>query len=131
MRVVLDTNIWVSGLLWRGLPWRLLRLAALSQVVPCMAPEMLGELAEVQPYERLRPRLQSLRLEAADLVSYAMSLTTFFDVPSGPINDDDVENIMLAHSPKLRKMLDEAEQRIREGGGVSHDDMRALVGQMP
>ncbi len=38
---------------------------------------------------------------------------------------------MLAHSPKLRKMLDEAEQRIREGGGVSHDDMRALVGQMP
>jgi prevent-host-death family protein len=46
-------------------------------------------------------------------------------------NDDDVENIMLAHSPKLRKMLDEAEQRIREGGGVSHDDMRALVGQMP
>ena len=95
MRVVLATNIWDSGLLWRGLPWRLLRLAALGQVVPCMAPEMLGELAEVLAYERLRPRLQSLRLEAADLVSYAMSLTTFFDVPSGPIivsadPDDDI-----------------------------------------
>jgi len=95
MRVVLATNIWVSGLLWRGLPWSLLRLAALGQVVPCMAPEMLGELAGVLAYERLRPRLQSLRLEAADLVSYAMSLTTFFDVPSGPIivsadPDDDI-----------------------------------------
>jgi len=42
-----------------------------------------------------------------------------------------VEDVVLPHSPKLRKMLDEAEQRIREEGGVSHDDMRALVGQMP
>ena len=46
-------------------------------------------------------------------------------------DDDDVEDIVLAHSQKLRKMLDEAERRIREGGGVSHDDMRTLVGQMP
>jgi prevent-host-death family protein len=46
-------------------------------------------------------------------------------------DDDAVEDLVLAHSQKLRKLLDEAEQRIREGGGVSHDDMRALVGQMP
>ena len=46
-------------------------------------------------------------------------------------NDDDVENLVLAHSPKLHKLLDEAEQRIREGGGVSHEQMRALVAQMP
>jgi putative PIN family toxin of toxin-antitoxin system len=64
MRVVLDTNIWVSGLLWRGLPWRLLHLAELGQVDPCMAPEMLDELAEVLAFPRLQSRLQSLRLEA-------------------------------------------------------------------
>ncbi len=46
-------------------------------------------------------------------------------------NDDEVESLMLAHSPRLRQMLDEAEARIREGGGVSHEEMRALVEQMP
>ncbi len=46
-------------------------------------------------------------------------------------DDDEVEDIVLAHSQKLRKMLDEAERRIREAGGVSHDDMRTLVAQMP
>ncbi len=26
MRIVIDTNIWVSGLLWKGDAWRLLKL---------------------------------------------------------------------------------------------------------
>ncbi len=84
MRVVLDTNIWVSGMLWRGLPWKLLRLAEAHRVEPCMAPEMLAELAELLDYERLQPRLQQLGLEPAELVAYAMGLSTLFDVPAGP-----------------------------------------------
>ena len=32
MRVVIDTNIWVSGLLWRGAPWRLLRLVEQGEI---------------------------------------------------------------------------------------------------
>jgi hypothetical protein len=95
MRVVLDTNVWVSGLLWRGLPWRVLRLAEDSQVTPCLAPEMLDELAEVLSYQRLQPRLQRLGLEVPDLVSYAIGLALLFDVPPGPIlvfsdPDDDI-----------------------------------------
>ncbi len=46
-------------------------------------------------------------------------------------SDDEVEDLVLAHSPKFHKLLDEAEQRIRQGGGVSHEDMRALVDQLP
>lgn len=47
MRIVIDTNIWVSGLLWRGLPWELLRLADAGQVEICTAPPMLNELERV------------------------------------------------------------------------------------
>lgn len=47
MRVVIDTNVWVSGMLWRGLPWQLLRLAERGAVELCMAPAMLAELAEI------------------------------------------------------------------------------------
>jgi predicted nucleic acid-binding protein len=41
MHIVIDTNIWVSGLLWRGLPWRLLRLAETGVVEICMAIPLL------------------------------------------------------------------------------------------
>jgi len=59
VRIVLDTNIWVSGLLWKGLPWRLLRLAEQKKVELCTAAPVLAELYEVLSYERLQPRLQS------------------------------------------------------------------------
>ena len=52
MRIVIDTNIWVSGLLWKGEPWRLLKLAEASTIEICLAYQMLLELEEVLNYER-------------------------------------------------------------------------------
>jgi len=45
-RVVFDTNIWISGLLWRGKPYQCLLLARgqVVQHVPCA--EMVAELSE-------------------------------------------------------------------------------------
>ena len=80
MRVVIDTNIWVSGMLWRGAPWRLLRLAEQGTVELCTAPSLLAELAEVLAYESLQPRLAELALNPAELVAYAMRLATVFEV---------------------------------------------------
>lgn len=95
MRVVIDTNVWVSGLLWRGAPWRLLCLAEAGQVEICAAAEALIELAQVLSYEQLQPRIRELGLEPSDIVAYAANLATVFDVPAGePIvladPDDDV-----------------------------------------
>ncbi len=95
MRIVIDTNIWVSGLLWQGLPWRLLRLAEEGAVEICMSLSMLTELAEVLSHERLQPRLEQLKLTPSEVVAYAMGLASIFEVPGGdPIvaadTDDDV-----------------------------------------
>lgn len=95
MRIVIDTNVWVSGLLWRGMPWKLLCLAEVGEVELCIAPSMLVELAEVLSYERLQPRLQQLGLTPEELVAYALNLASVFEVPEGdPIvvadPDDDV-----------------------------------------
>ena len=38
-------------------------------------------------------------------------------------DDDDLERILLANSPKLWKILDAAEQRIQATGGISHADI--------
>ncbi len=40
----------------------------------------------------------------------------------GVADDDEVERLLLAHSPKLRAILDAADRRIDEGGGIGHDE---------
>ncbi len=96
MRIVIDTNIWVSGLLWRGDAWRLLSLVETGKLEVCIAYAMLLELEEVLGYDRLQPRLTTLQQTPARLAAYALSLATVFDVSRGypPIvpgdPDDDI-----------------------------------------
>jgi len=84
VRIVVDTNIWVSSLLWRGMPWKLLYLTEAGEIELCMAPSMLVELAEVLSCKRLQPRLEQLGLVPAELVAYVMNLASIFEVPEGP-----------------------------------------------
>jgi prevent-host-death family protein len=37
-------------------------------------------------------------------------------------DDDEVERLILAHSPKFQKILNRGKQQIRETGGIKHDD---------
>lgn len=45
-RVVFDTNIMISGLLWRGKPYQCLWLARTGIVQALYCPEMMAELSE-------------------------------------------------------------------------------------
>ena len=40
----------------------------------------------------------------------------------GVRDDDELERLILAHSPKLNAILDAAERRIKEGKGISHGE---------
>jgi prevent-host-death family protein len=40
----------------------------------------------------------------------------------GVEDDDEVERLLLAHSRKLRAILDAADRRIDEGQGIAHDE---------
>jgi prevent-host-death family protein len=40
----------------------------------------------------------------------------------GVHDDDELERLILAHSPKLNAILDAAERRIKEGRGIGHDE---------
>lgn len=96
MRIVIDTNIWISGLLWKGDGWRLLKLAEAGKIELCVAYPMVLELEEVLNYERFQARLQILDVTPAQLAAYALSLATALDVsrPHLPIvaadPDDDI-----------------------------------------
>jgi putative PIN family toxin of toxin-antitoxin system len=96
MRVVIDTNVWVSGLLWQGNPWRLLRLAEQGHIELCITYSMLLELEEVLSYDRLRERAELLAYTPAQLASFALTLSTPFSITRHPVpivendHDDDV-----------------------------------------
>ena len=45
-RAVFDTNIWISGLLWRGKPYQCLLLARAGLVQIAYCPSMGAELSE-------------------------------------------------------------------------------------
>jgi putative PIN family toxin of toxin-antitoxin system len=80
MRIVIDTNIWVSGLLWKGEAWRLLRLAEGGLLEVCIAYPMLLELEEVLSYPRFAPRLLTLQQTPAQLAGFALSISVAVDV---------------------------------------------------
>jgi len=98
VRIVIDTNIWVSGLLWRGDAWKLLSLAEDGDIELCIAYPMLLELEEVLAYDKFEQRLTVLQETPAQLASYALSISSIFDVArSGPpiVVDDPDDDIFL------------------------------------
>ncbi|MBM3135734.1 MAG: type II toxin-antitoxin system Phd/YefM family antitoxin [Chloroflexi bacterium] len=38
------------------------------------------------------------------------------------LEEDDLERLVLAHTPRFRRLLDAAEQCIQQTGGVKHED---------
>jgi len=38
------------------------------------------------------------------------------------LEDEELERLILAHTPRFRRLLDAAEQRIQQTGGIAHED---------
>ena len=98
MRIVLGTNVWVSGLLWTGPPWQVLRLAEQGRIRIIATPSMIDEILGVLARPKFRGRLQELRLPIPAIREYVLSLVTLVpDPPSttaDPIVPDDPDDDM-------------------------------------
>jgi prevent-host-death family protein len=46
-------------------------------------------------------------------------------------DDDELERLMMAHSPRLREILEAGRQQIREGGGIPHEEFWREVEAKP
>lgn len=99
MKVVVDTNVVVSGLLWGGPPNRILRWArdGLLEIVVC--EETTPEVRRVIQYKRFSKRLSDLDISSNEVFSYFMNLVTFAPTPGSipeVIKEDLFDNIFLA-----------------------------------
>ncbi len=94
VRVVLDTNILVSGLLHNGKPRRLLELAVQGKIEIVSSVEMIEELGEVLSREKfgLRKEEQAIMLDFVIRVSRITVLKSKFKAVKEDPDDDTVIN---------------------------------------
>jgi putative PIN family toxin of toxin-antitoxin system len=69
MRLVLDVNVWISGLLWQGVPRQIIELARSGAVTVFVSEPILSELEEVLVRSKFQSKMRSLGVSSQDLVS--------------------------------------------------------------
>ena len=63
MKVVLDSNIWVSAIIWGGIPDKIVDLQQQQLITIAMSEELLRELETTLNKRKLKPKLKALNLE--------------------------------------------------------------------
>lgn len=76
MRLVLDTNTTISGLLWHGTPGKLIDAAHAKSILLYTSTALLTELRGVITREKFTKQLESRELSAIDLFDGYASLAT-------------------------------------------------------
>ena len=93
LRLVLDTNIVVTGLLWNGPPRRLVELAIEGEAVELYSsPVPLDELADTLGHSKFAARIESFGTSIAALVGQYTALVSLVvpaSVPRIVAGDDD------------------------------------------
>ncbi|MBL8324466.1 MAG: putative toxin-antitoxin system toxin component, PIN family [Rubrivivax sp.] len=99
LRLVLDTNVVVAGLLWSGPPRRLIEAAIAGEVELYSSAVLLDELAHTLGYSKFDRRIEAFRTSIAALVAQYTALVTLVapaSVPRIVANDADDDHVIAA-----------------------------------
>ncbi len=78
MRVVVDTNVMISAVLWLGTPHRIIELAERNRLVICMTQAMLDELREVLSRQKFKSHLEMRRTSTEEILSALIPLIELY-----------------------------------------------------
>ena len=99
MRLVIDTNVVVSGLLWLGNPGRLLEAAAIGQLTLYTSPALLMELATTLATPKLARTIIRSGMTPDDLLARYANVAIVVQpatVPRVVPNDPDDDQVLAA-----------------------------------
>jgi putative PIN family toxin of toxin-antitoxin system len=99
MKVVIDTNVAISGLLWGGPPNEILKMARSGRLIVLACDETLKELKEALTHKKFRRRLSDLNVSSDEVYAYYINLALFVPGPREVVKeilDDPFDNIFLA-----------------------------------
>lgn len=129
MRIVLDTNVVLSALLWRGAPYQLLQFVRDHERIQLFpSPELIAELGEVL----LRPHIQ-LRLSVLGRAAYefltdyidAVELVTPVVIPRVVADDADDDHVVAAAVIAEADLIVSGDRHLLSLG--SHQGIRVLT----
>lgn len=78
MNVVLDTNVIVSGLLWKSRTKVLFDLVDERKIKLCLTFKILNEVERVLNYHHIRKQLNSIGLTAAEILGYLLQVSKIY-----------------------------------------------------
>jgi putative PIN family toxin of toxin-antitoxin system len=82
MLIVVDTNVLISGLLWLGLPHRLIELAEEGSITICATGETLEELRGVLGRPKFRQAIRMRRSSIEEIMLGIVQLVALYPAPS-------------------------------------------------
>ncbi|NJL90488.1 MAG: putative toxin-antitoxin system toxin component, PIN family [Coleofasciculaceae cyanobacterium SM2_1_6] len=98
MKIVVDTNIFVSSWLWGGIPARLFKFARNHQIIICASEPILAELENTFSKPKLQRKLNSLGFTTDSLMSGTRELVEIYSISPLDLSElrDPKDNIVLA-----------------------------------
>ena len=98
LRAVIDTNTWISGLVWSGAPRHVVQSIQSRQLLSCTSSALLAELQRVLDYPRIHTVLTQRGLVASELVSQIGLLSDVVSAPAlpYPVSRDPDDDAILA-----------------------------------
>ena len=86
MKIIVDVNVWISAILWDGVPDQVLQLAEEKKITIFASQPILVELEATMNRRKFQARLQALDLTVDNIINAAKDIinfcpTTTIDVP--------------------------------------------------
>lgn len=98
MRAVIDTNVLLSGLLWRGAPHALLEQARIGALTLICSPALIGELGAVMSRPKFSSILARTRTDPERALAALGRMAEMVDSPPlpAPVSRDSDDDAVLA-----------------------------------
>jgi len=120
MRVVLDTNIVVSALIWGGVPYRLLQFGQTGEIEIITSPILVAELADVLCRTHLTAYIEAQKLSATALVIQYQSFTQSVSPQSVPkiiLDDPDDDHVLACAVASHADLIVSGDKHLHSLGG--------------
>lgn len=80
LKAVLDTNVWVSALLWGGKPAEIIKAAEQNKIYIVISEEIVNEINQVLNYPKLKQIYQVESLNHEELIEAVLKIVHFVKV---------------------------------------------------
>lgn len=97
LRVVLDTNVWVSAMIWGGSPASIVRAAEDGRVLMMVSEEIIQEISRTLAYPRLREMYEGVGVRREELVAAVLRVGKLVKVTARlkVVREDFADNMFL------------------------------------